>query len=154
VKCKILDGNAFHKALLLSLKKIVFFGAPHQGMVTDDIESYLSENFAAEPTGDARKALVAELRGNDDGTRRELQEFKDLIGTDLKIQIVSIYERKPGHRLVQTQKKSGSPSASWRREGEAYVPLTKESAILGLPAWLQCVKELLMLLTLLMNIHE
>jgi hypothetical protein len=137
VKCKILDGNAFHKALLLSLKKIVFFGAPHQGMVTDDIESYLSENFAAEPTGDARKALVAELRGNDDGTRRELQEFKDLIGTDLKIQIVSIYERKPGHRLVQTQKRSGSPSASWRREGEAYVPLTKESAILGLLAWLE-----------------
>jgi hypothetical protein len=144
VKCKILDGNAFHKALLLSLKKIVFFGAPHRGMVTDDIESYLHEKFSAEHTGNARKALVAELRGNDPGMRRELQEFKDLIGTDLKIRIISIYERKPGHRLVQTQKGSGSPfhthaalSAPWRREGEVYVPLTEESATLGLPAWLE-----------------
>jgi hypothetical protein len=92
VKCKILDGNMFHRALLLSLKKIVFFGAPHHGMVTDDIESYLHEKFSAEPTGDARIALVAELRGNDAGMRRELQEFKDPIGTDLKIQIISIYE--------------------------------------------------------------
>jgi len=106
-------------------------------MVTDDIESYLSENFAAEPTGAARKALVAELRGDDAGTRRELQDFKDLVGTDLKIQIVSIYERKPGHKLVHTQKESGGPSASWRREGEAYIPVTDESTILGLPAWLE-----------------
>jgi hypothetical protein len=78
-------------------------------MVTDDIESYLHEKFSAETTGNARKALVAELRGNDPRMRRELQEFKDLIGTDLKIQIISIYERKHGHRLVQTQKGSGSP---------------------------------------------
>ncbi|KAH8755492.1 hypothetical protein BGZ57DRAFT_803377, partial [Hyaloscypha finlandica] len=132
VKCKILDGNMFNKALLLSLKKIVFFGAPHHGMVTDDIESYLHEKFSAEPTGDARIALVAELRGNDAGMRRELQEFKDLIGTDLKIQIISIYERKPGRRLVQKQQELDSPlpsqtglSVTWRRDGDAYVPVTK-----------------------------
>lgn len=144
MKCKILNGIMFYKALLSSLKRVVFFGAPHQGMVTDDIESYLHENFSAEPTGDARIALVAELRGNDAGMRRELQEFKDLIGRDLKIQVISVYERKPGRRLVQKQQELNNPlqnhaslSVSWRREGEAYVPVTKESAILGLPAWLE-----------------
>jgi hypothetical protein len=113
-------------------------------MVTDNIESYLDEKYSAEPTGDARKALVAELRGNDPATMRELQEFKGLIGTDLKIRIISIYERKPGHRLVQRQRGSDSSfhtnaalSASWRRDGEMYVPLTEESATLGLPAWLE-----------------
>jgi hypothetical protein len=144
VKCKILDSNAFEKALLSSLKMIVFFGAPHRGMDTDDIESYLRESFPAEPTGNARKALVAELRGNNAGIERELQDFKELIGRDLKIQIISIYERKPGHRLVQTQKGSDRPfdvhagvPAPWRREGHAYIPLSEESALLGFPSWLE-----------------
>lgn len=144
VKCKIQNGDAYHRALLLSLRTLVFFGTPHRGMETDDIELYLQETFAAESTGEARKNLVAELRCGNPGVERELQDFKDLVGQDLQVQIVSIYERKPSQRLVRTDQRSGmlssnhagTPSA-WRREGEAYISLTDNSALLGFPAWLE-----------------
>ncbi|RYP90663.1 hypothetical protein DL770_003201 [Monosporascus sp. CRB-9-2] len=144
VKCKIWDRNEFNKALLDSLKGLVFFGAPHHGMDTKDIESYLSKTYSGEPTGIARKTLLNELRKNNPAVERELQDFKDLVGQQLKIRIISVYERKPGHRLIQipqtlseSSRADAKPSVTWKREGDAYNPLTKEDAVLGFPSWLE-----------------
>ncbi|KAI3316852.1 hypothetical protein HD806DRAFT_403405 [Xylariaceae sp. AK1471] len=113
-------------------------------MDTKDIESYLSDIFSGELTGDARKALLNELQKNNPAVERELQDFKDLVGQQLKIRIISVYERKPGHRLIQTpqipsesSKANAKTSVTWRREGDAYNPLTKEDAVLGFPSWLE-----------------
>jgi len=141
----VLDSDPFNKAVLSSLTKIVFFGAPHHGMDTQDIEAFLDNNYRGEPVGDARKALVEELRGNNDAAERELQEFTDLIGGELKIQIVSIYERKPSHRLINVDKNADqnpdglrlNSTGSWKREGSPYIPVRKDSTLLGLPKWLE-----------------
>ncbi|RFU75465.1 hypothetical protein TARUN_6798 [Trichoderma arundinaceum] len=140
VKCKIRDSTRFHRALLASLKTIVFFGAPHRGMDTTDIERYLGANSFDSPVADARQALVAELRRNNTVVERELQDFKDLVGDSLKIQIISVYERKPSQKLVPEVSSTTDGSkvlpraASWKRNGEPYVPLDVNSALLGFPA--------------------
>jgi hypothetical protein len=111
----------------------------------DDTESYLSEIFSDEPTGDARKTLLDELRKNNPAVERELQDFKDLVGKQLRIRIISVYERKPGHRLVPTPQASSessetdgrTPAVTWKRNGAVYNPLTKEDAVLGFPSWLE-----------------
>lgn len=111
-------------------------------MHTDDIEEYLNVKFANNPLGDARKALVAELRPGNDAVERELKDFKDLVGGYPQIQIVSIYERNTAQKLQQ-QIGYGSPrgseaqlppAASWKRNGERYIPLDDESAVLGFPS--------------------
>jgi hypothetical protein len=101
-------------------------------MDTDDIETYLSKAF---PANEARRKIVAELRYNDDGVRRELKDFIDLVGETF--QVISIYERKPSHRLVQPDSNLYQTAAAWKRVGEAYNPVTEDSALLNLPLRLE-----------------
>ncbi|TGJ83363.1 hypothetical protein E0Z10_g5380 [Xylaria hypoxylon] len=144
VKCKVLDRNEFNKAILDSLKGLVFFGAPHHGLDTKDTEAYVSKIYSDEPTGDARKSLLNELQKNIPAVERELQDFKDLVGEQLKIRVISVYERKPGRRLIQTSQIPNEPSkanatgsVTWKREGDAYNPLPKENSVLGFPSSLE-----------------
>lgn len=120
---------------------VVFFGAPHRGMDTADIERYLDANLSNSSIPNARQALVAELRDGNTVVERELQDFKDLLGNALKIQIISVYERKFSQRLIQSENgtSDGSEShsvitTSWKRNGEPYMPLDERSALLGFPA--------------------
>jgi hypothetical protein len=108
-------------------------------MDTDDIESCLGKRF---PTAGARRNLVAELRPNDDGVKIELKGFIDLVGESF--QVISIYERKPSHKLVHLGNQSEASSsatplgaAAWKRAGEAYNPVTEDSALLNLPLHLE-----------------
>jgi hypothetical protein len=112
------------------------------------MEMYLNAIFSQKLTGDARKALVTELRRDNPAVERELQDFKDLVGA-LKIRIVSVYERKPARRLIQKHQESitskdskdsvgaAGTVISWAREGETYNPLEKEDAVLGFPLSLE-----------------
>ncbi|KAI2624101.1 hypothetical protein GGS21DRAFT_532947 [Xylaria nigripes] len=109
-------------------------------MDTEDIEYYIGDIYSDEPTGDARKTLVNELRKNNPEFDGDLQHFKDLVGKGLKIRIISVYERKPSRRVIQiSQVQNELPEANpgtsviWKREGNAYNPLTKREAVLGLP---------------------
>ncbi|KAH8647690.1 hypothetical protein BX600DRAFT_530593 [Xylariales sp. PMI_506] len=140
VKCKVRDGIRFYKALLTSLKTIVFFGAPHRGIDTEDTELYLDAQLSASPVSEPRKALVAELRRGNEAAERELQDFKDLVGTVLKIQIISVYERHASQRLVLNARDIHTDSeiqtgrtVSWKRTGQLYRPLEDGSSLLGFP---------------------
>jgi hypothetical protein len=72
-----LDHDPVLSAFLSATQAVVFFGGPHRGMITKDIENYLADQF---PDHIARQKIVAELRQDDDGTKRELQDFIDLVG--------------------------------------------------------------------------
>ncbi|KAK9772031.1 putative Protein kinase domain-containing protein [Seiridium cardinale] len=141
VKCKVLDRSAFHRGLLTSMKIIVFFGAPHRGIFTDDIEEYLNATSPDSKVSGARKSLVVELRPGNDAAERELQDFKDLLGDEVKAQIISVYERNPSRRLVGKNspnshndvKTASAHANSWKRDGEPYAPLDNRSDLLGLP---------------------
>jgi hypothetical protein len=142
-KCKTYDKDDFHRNVLTSLKCIIFFGTPHRGMDTVDIENYLGSVFSEKPTGDFRKFLVAELKRDNPTAARELQDFKDLIGRDVKARIISVYERKASRRPVEGKEiwtgatSSSGGSSKWTREGEFYHPLLESSALLGFPSWME-----------------
>jgi hypothetical protein len=95
-------------------------------MITEDIENYLADQF---PDHIARQKIVAELRQDDDGTKRELQDFIDLVGPFF---IISIYERKPSRTLVTQE--SEEQVRKWDRVGQEYVPVMENSAVLNLPS--------------------
>jgi hypothetical protein len=98
-------------------------------MITEDIEKYLADQF---PDYSARQKIVAELRQDDDGTKRELQDFIDLVGSFF---VTSIYERKPSRTLVP-QRGEGQ-TRKWDRVGQEYVPVVENSAVLHLPSRLE-----------------
>lgn len=98
-------------------------------MITEDIENYLADHF---PDHRARQKMVAELRQDDDGTKRELQDFIDLVGSFF---VISIYERKPSRALVP-QRGEGQ-SRKWDRVGQEYIPVAENSAVLNLPSRLE-----------------
>jgi hypothetical protein len=121
-----LDHDPVLSAFLSATQAVVFFGGPHRGMITKDIENYLADQF---PGHIARQKIVAELRQDDESTKRELQDFIDLVGPFF---IISICERKPSRTLVPQE--SEGQVRKWDRVGQEYVPVVENSAVLNLPS--------------------
>jgi hypothetical protein len=128
------DDPAF-QAILKWTRAVVFFGAVHRGMKTDDIEEYLKSNF---PESTARLRIVEDLRADNETALIDLRNFVNLAPRFL---VISIHETSKAKTLVNTSVDSNQETATmqpkhgvWRRVGKLYTPVDEASAVIGLPS--------------------
>ncbi|ORX97677.1 hypothetical protein BCR34DRAFT_607182 [Clohesyomyces aquaticus] len=133
-QCKLSDDPSF-TAILEWTRVVVFFGAVHRGMKTDDIEEYLKSNF---PESIARLRMVEDLRAGNAAALSNLQDFVNLTSGFL---VISVHETRKAKTLVNTSVDSNTESATtqpkrdiWRRIGKLYTPVEETSAVIGLPS--------------------
>ncbi|KAF1828982.1 hypothetical protein BDW02DRAFT_191332 [Decorospora gaudefroyi] len=133
-QCKLSDDPAF-QAILKWTRAVVFFGAVHRGMETDDIQQYLKSNF---PESTGRLRIVEDLRAHNESALMDLQNFVNLAPRFL---VISIHETSKAKTLVNTSVDSNPETAAtqskhgvWRRVGKLYTPVDEASAVIGLPS--------------------
>jgi hypothetical protein len=133
-QCKLSDDPAF-TSILKWTRAVVFFGAVHRGMKTDDIEKYLKTNF---PESTSRLRMVEDLRADNEATLNSLQNFVNLAPRFL---VISIHETRKAKSLVNTSVDSNIETTTtqpkkdvWRRVGKLYTPVEEASAVIGLPS--------------------
>jgi hypothetical protein len=129
-QCKLSDDPAF-TAILKWTRAVVFFGAVHRGMETDDIEEYLKSNF---PDSASRLKMVEDLRAGNEAALSNLQHFVNLAPRFL---VISIHETRKAKTLVNTTVDSDTTQQEkniWRRVGKLYTPVQEASAVIGLPS--------------------
>jgi hypothetical protein len=133
-QCKLSDDPAF-MAILKWTRAVVFFGAVHRGMKTDDIEEYLKSNF---PESAARLKIVEDLRADNEVALSNLQHFVNLVPRFL---VISIHETRKAKTLVNTSVDGDTETVTtkpkknlWRRVGKLYTPVQEASAVIGLPS--------------------
>ena len=143
VRCKVAKNRDL-AAILDCLQVVIFFGAVHKGMQTDDLQHYLE---AKVPDTSLRLKIVQELRADNPAAARELRNFVDLLPGFL---VISVYEMSPSRLLVRVADQAGQPAKDvsktpgvaprtrvWDRVGDPYTPVAVESSVLGLPASLE-----------------
>ncbi|KAL2840901.1 hypothetical protein BJX68DRAFT_271365 [Aspergillus pseudodeflectus] len=99
---------------------MVFFAAPHKGLVVDDIQQMLTGG-----DNHPRSHLLRQISDKSDVLIHQLADFKNLI-RDRKV--VSFYETGQTRQL-----KFDPESRQWRRTGEFITAVGADSALLQLP---------------------
>ncbi|OBT66186.1 hypothetical protein VE03_05134 [Pseudogymnoascus sp. 23342-1-I1] len=112
--------NATIAALHKATYGILFFGAPHKGLVIDDIQRMVAGN-----DHHPRMELLEQIKLKSDLLMYQLIDFKNLI-RDRKI--VSFYERHQTRRLQLNPETN-----KWGRTGEYMTAVESGSALLELP---------------------
>lgn len=106
-------------------------------MDASDIEDYLAAEF---PESEARLKIVSELETDNNAALQDVKDFIGLVGSFVAI---SIYERKPSNKLVKSNNNtdelgnSSKIAGVWSRSGKEFYPVLEDSALLGLPWWLE-----------------
>ncbi|KFY27526.1 hypothetical protein V493_03438, partial [Pseudogymnoascus sp. VKM F-4281 (FW-2241)] len=114
------SDNATIAALHKATYGILFFGAPHKGLVIDDIQ-----RMVAGKDQHPRMELLEQIKLKSDLLLYQLADFKNLI-RDRKI--VSFYERQQTRRLQLNPETN-----KWSRTGEYMTAVESGSALLELP---------------------
>ncbi|OBT52166.1 hypothetical protein VE04_08056, partial [Pseudogymnoascus sp. 24MN13] len=112
--------NATIAALHKATYSILFFGAPHKGLVIDDIQ-----RMVAGKDQHPRMELLEQIKLKSDLLMYQLADFKNLI-RDRKI--VSFYEGQQTRRLQLNRETN-----KWGRTGEYMTAVESGSALLELP---------------------
>ncbi|KAA8905689.1 hypothetical protein FN846DRAFT_950264 [Sphaerosporella brunnea] len=108
-------------ALFRATRATLFFGAPHRGLILDDVLSMLQSQPQAMP----RAKLVEQIQKQSDFLVDQLEMFVDLAEA-ANLQVVSFYETRQTRRLQQ------QPDGTYKRTGDFFTTLDKSSALLNI----------------------
>jgi len=123
--CKMKFDDEEYRALFSSLKKSIFFGAPHHGMYVDDMKEFLDTN---ELKSQKQKVMLEELANEGShsaAVKRELEEFTSLVN-EKTFDVITIRETRPERLLT-------SKDGKLERSGKIRFLLPEGQDTLGLP---------------------